>query len=191
MNLKYEKINKDNIVVASKVQYEIFPNSSAYLKYLKEIEKQTLELPISFLVYESNTPIGVVGLYDIMGYNDTVWLSWFGVLKEYRFKGYGKQIFNDILEIAKQYNKKFLRLFTYEVWNHEAQNFYKKHMQLEEYYTNEFDDQFDIKEGKCKIFGYGLCDEPIDYWNNKLIDIASDDINHSESIKLMKKHKII
>lgn len=191
MNLKYEKINKDNIVVASKVQYEIFPNSSAYLKYLKEIEKQTLELPISFLVYESNTPIGVVGLYDILDYNDTIWLSWFGVLKEYRFKGYGKQIFNDILEIAKQYNKKFLRLFTYEVWNHEAQNFYKKHMQLEEYYTNEFDDQFDIKEGKCKIFGYSLCDEPVDYWNNKFIDIASDDIDHSESIKLMKKHKII
>lgn len=191
MNLKYEKINKDNIVVASKVQYEIFPNSSAYLKYLKEIEKQTLELPISFLVYENNTPIGVVGLYDIPSYNDTIWLSWFGVLKEYRFKGYGKQIFSDILEIAKQYNKKFLRLFTYEVWNHEAQNFYKKHMQLEEYYTNEFDDQFDIKEGKCKIFGYSLCDEPVDYWNNKFIDIASDDIDHSESIKLMKKHKII
>lgn len=191
MNLRYEKINKDNIVIASKVQYEIFPNSSAYSKYLIEIENETLDLPISFLIYENDTPIGVVGLYDIPKYSDTIWLSWFGVLKEYRFKGYGNQIFKDIVEKAKQYNKKFFRLFTYEVWNHEAQEFYKKHMQIEEYYTNENDDQFDIKEGKCKIFGYSLCDEQVDYWNNKFIDIASEDTEHEESIKLMKKHKII
>lgn len=191
MILKYEKINKDNIVTASKIQYEIFPNSSAYSKYLKEIQNKTLDLPISFLVFENDIPIGVVGLYDIPKYSDTIWLSWFGVVESYRFKGYGSQIFKDIIEKAKKYNKDFLRLFTYEVWNHEAQEFYKKHMQIEEYYTNEDDDQYDIKEGKCKIFGYSLCDKQIDYWNNKFIDIASDDKDHEKSIKLMKKDNII
>lgn len=191
MILKYEKISKDNIVMASRIQYKIFPNSSAYLKYLKEIQSETSDLPISFLVFENDIPIGVVGLYDIPEYSDTIWLSWFGVLENYRFKGYGNQIFKDIIEKAKQYNKDFLRLFTYEVWNHDAQQFYKKHMQIEEYYTNENDDQYDIKEGKCKIFGYSLCDKPIDYWNNKFIDIASDDKDHEKSIKLMKKDNII
>ena len=190
MILRYEKINKNNVIEAAKIQYKIFPNSSAYSKYLNEL-KDNKELPISFLVYENNNPIGVVGLYDMHEYKDTIWLSWFGVLEEYRFKGYGTQIFNDIIQIAKEYNKKFLRLFTYEVWNHDAQKFYNKHMQLGEYYTNKDDDQFDIKEGKCKIFGYSLCNEPVDYWNNKFIDIASDDNGHEKSIKLMKKDGIL
>ena len=190
MKLKYEKINKNNIILATKIEYRIFPNSCAYSKYLDELETNE-ELPIDFLVYENDNPIGVVGLYDISKYKDTIWLGWFGVLEEYRFKGYGAQIFNDIVEIAKGYNKKFLRLFTYEVWNYEAQDFYKKHMQIDEYYTNKDDDQFDIKEGKCKIFSYSLCDEPVDYWNNKFIDIASDDNEHKKSLDLMKKDGIL
>lgn len=190
MKLKYEKICSDNIVLAAKIQYKIFPNSSAYLKYLKEI-KDNNDLPISFLVYYKNIPIGVVGLYVIPVYKDTIWLSWFGVLEKYRHKGFGSQILKDIIVMAKQYNKNFLRLFTYEVWNQEAQAFYKKHMEIEEYYTNSEDDQYDIQVGKCKIFGYSLCKDKIDYWNNKFIDIACDDKIHKESVILMKKDGII
>ena len=50
MKLRYEKISENNIRVASKIQYEIFPNSSAYLKYLKEIQNKTLDLPVDFLI---------------------------------------------------------------------------------------------------------------------------------------------
>lgn len=191
MKLRYEKISENNIRVASKIQYEIFPNSSAYLKYLKEIQNKTLDLPADFLIFENDIPIGVVGLYEISKYKDTIWLSWFGVVEDYRYKGYGSQIFEDIINEAKKYNKDFLRLFTYEVWNYEAQDFYKKHMQIEEYYTNKDDDQYDINQGKCKIYGYSLCNKPIDYWNDKFIDISSDDKDHEESIKLMKRDNII
>ena len=191
MKLRYEKISENNIRVASKIQYEIFPNSSAYLKYLKEIQNKTLDLPVDFLIFENDIPIGVVGLYEISKYKDTIWLSWFGVVEDYRYKGYGSQIFEDILNEAKKYNKDFLRLFTYEIWNYEAQDFYKKHMQIEEYYTNKDDDQYDINQGKCKIYGYSLCNKPIDYWNDKFIDISSDDKDHEESIKLMKRDNII
>ena len=191
MKLRYEKISENNIRVASRIQYEIFPNSSAYLKYLKEIQNKTLDLPVDFLIFENDIPIGVVGLYEISKYKDTIWLSWFGVVEDYRYKGYGSQIFEDIINEAKKYNKDFLRLFTYEVWNYEAQDFYKKHMQIEEYYTNKDDDQYDINQGKCKIYGYSLCNKPIDYWNDKFIDISSDDKDHEESIKLMKRDHII
>lgn len=191
MKLRYEKISENNIRVASKIQYEIFPNSSAYLKYLKEIQNKTLDLPVDFLIFENDIPIGVVGLYEISKYKDTIWLSWFGVVEDYRYKGYGSQIFEDIINEAKKYNKDFLRLFTYEVWNYEAQDFYKKHMQIEEYYTNKDDDQYDINQGKCKIYGYSLCNKPIDYWNDKFIDISSDDKDHEERIKLMKRDNII
>lgn len=191
MKLRYEKISENNIRVAAKIQYEIFPNSSAYLKYLKEIQNKTLDLPVDFLIFENDIPMGVVGLYEISKYKDTIWLSWFGVVEDYRYKGYGSQIFEDIINEAKKYNKDFLRLFTYEVWNYEAQDFYKKHMQTEEYYTNKDDDQYDINQGKCKIYGYSLCNKPIDYWNDKFIDISSDDKDHEESIKLMKRDNII
>ena len=191
MKLRYEKISENNIRLASKIQYEIFPNSSAYLKYLKEMQNKTLDLPVDFLIFENDIPIGVVGLYEISKYKDTIWLSWFGVVEDYRYKGYGSQIFEDIINEAKKYNKDFLRLFTYEVWNYEAQDFYKKHMQIEEYYTNKDDDQYDINQGKCKIYGYSLCNKPIDYWNDKFIDISSDDKDHEESIKLMKRDNII
>lgn len=160
MYLRYDKICKDNLKIATKIQYKIFPNSCAYTKYQKAI-KNNNDLPINFLVYYKNNPIGVIGLYDISKYDDTVWLSWFGLLEEYQHKGFGIQMLNDIIKFSKQYHKKFLRLFTYEVWNREAQDFYKKHMQIEEYYTNEHDNQYDIKEGKCKIFGYSLCNEKI------------------------------
>lgn len=191
MKLRYEKISENNIRVASKIQYEIFPNSSAYLKYLKEIQNKTLDLPVDFLIFENDIPIGVVGLYEISKYKDIIWLSWFGVVEDYRYKGYGSQIFEDIINEAKKYNKDFLRLFTHEVWNYEVQDFYKKHMQIEEYYTNKDDDQYDINQGKCKIYGYSLCNKPIDYWNDKFIDISSDDKDHEESIKLMKRDNII
>ena len=190
MILRYEKLDKNNIVQATKIQYEIFPNSCAYSKYLEEINTNN-ELPINFLVFEDSKPIGVVGLYDIHKYNDTIWLSWFGVLKQYRFKGYGTQIFNDIIRIAKKYNKKFLRLYTYEKWNYEAQNFYKKHMQIGEYYTNINENQYDIKVGKCKIFGYSLCREKIKFWNNKFINISEEEHTHKKSILMMKKDGII
>ena len=184
MKLKYEKIKKENIRLAARVQYEIFPYSSAYSKYLKEVENDGL--PINYLVYYEDKPIGVVGLYEIEEYKDDIWLSWFGVLQEYRFKGYGSKIFNDIKTLAKKYNKKYLRLFTFEIWNKDAQFFYKKHADLEEYYKNKFDCQYDIKEGVCKIFSFKLGNEIPPLWNNKFINIGNDDKEHEKSIKLMK-----
>lgn len=98
---------------------------------------------------------------------------------------------NDVIELAKRYNKRYLRLYTYEVWNSVAQGFYKKHMQLEEYYTNKNDDQIDILEGKPKIFSYSLTSDKIKPWNNKYIGLSLDDKEHFKSVELMIKDGII
>ncbi len=189
MKLKYEKINKDNIIIASKIQYQIFLNACAYAYYLENIDKK--ELPLELLVYCDSEPIGVIGLYEIKSFPDTIWLSWFGVLEEYRNNGIGKKMIEDIKKIAKTYQKKFLRLYTYEVWNSVAQPFYEKVMEISEYYYNEKENQKDIQMGKPKIYGVSLCNEKIEYWNNQFIDITKEDTVHEESIKLMKKHKLI
>lgn len=188
--LKYKKINHENIKVAAQIQYQIFPYASAYYQYRESLNNSD-DLPINFLVYYDDFPIGIIGLYEIKEYSDTIWLSWFGLLEKYRHKGFGTQMFQDILIIAKQYHKKFLRLYTYEIWNQEAQPFYQKIMEIGEYYQNPEDDQYDIIEGKCKIFGYSLCNEPIDYWNDRFIDIKSEDDDHEKSILLMKRDGIL
>ena len=190
MSLRYERINKNNLKIAAKIQYEIFPNETAYLDYIKEVEESPV-LPIDFLVYYDDEPVGVIGLYGIKNYEDTVWLNWFGVVEKYRKNGFGFEMFKYIIEIAKKLNKKSLRLFTFEVWNPEAQKFYKKHMELEEYYTNQNDNQYYINVGKCKIFSLSLCEEKIDYWDNKFIDLVSEDDVHEKSLKLLKRDGII
>lgn len=128
--LRFEEITKNNISVAARLQYEIFPNSSAYSVYKSKITGERKGLYIGYIAYMEDVPVGVTGIYEIPEYPDTVWLSWFGIKKEYRKLGYGKQIFDYTIEKAKNLNKKYLRLYTFEIWNNEAQTFYKRNMDV-------------------------------------------------------------
>lgn len=188
--LKFEEINKDNLKIAAKLQYEIFPTSSAYSVYKAKVTGNYKSFYIGYIAYAKNEPIGVTGIYEIPEYSETVWLSWFGVKKEYRKLGYGKQILDYTIKVAKEHKKKYLRLYTYEIWNKEAQNFYKKNMDLGEYYYNEKEHK-EIFEGKPKIFSKSLCDEKVDFWNNKFINISADEDSHKKSVQMMKEDDII
>ncbi len=188
--LTFKEINKHNIKVATRLQYEIFPNSSAYSVYKSKITGERKDLYIGYIAYIEDIPVGVTGIYEIPEYSDTVWLSWFGLKEEYRKLGYGKQILDYTIEIAKTLNKKYLRLYTFEMWNNEAQAFYKRNMDLGEYYYNEKEHK-DIFEGKPKIFSISLCDEKVELWNNKFINISEDEDSHEKSILMMKEDGII
>ena len=188
--LRFEEINKDNLKIAAKLQYEIFPTSSAYSVYKAKVTGNYKSFYIGYIAYAKNEPIGVTGIYEIPEYSETVWLSWFGVKKEYRKLGYGKQILDYTIKVAKEHKKKYLRLYTYEIWNKEAQNFYKKNMDLGEYYYNEKEHK-EIFEGKPKIFSKSLCDEKVDFWNNKFINISEDEDSHKKSVQMMKEDDII
>lgn len=188
--LRFEEISKDNIKVAAKLQYEIFPNSSAYSVYKSKITGERKDLYIGYIAYMGDKPIGVTGIYEIPEYSDTVWLSWFGIKKEYRKLGYGKQILDYTIEMAKTLNKKYLRLYSFEIWNSEAQAFYKRNMDLGEYYYNEKEHK-DIFEGKPKVFSISLCDEKVELWNDKFINISEDEDSHEKSVIMMKEDGII
>ena len=188
--LRFEEITKQNIKIAAKLQYEIFPNSSAYSNYKAKVMGEKKKLYMAYVAYMENEPIGVTGIYEIPGYPDTVWLSWFGIKKEYRKLGYGKQVLEYTLKIAKDYNKKYLRLYTFEIWNNEAQTFYKRNMDLEEDYYNDRENK-DIFKGKPKIFSISLCNRKVELWNNKFINISGDEKSHEKSILMMKEDGII
>lgn len=188
--LRFKEINKNNIKIAAKLQYEIFPTSSAYSVYKAKVTKKNKSLYLGYIAFADNEPIGVTGIYEIPEYPDTVWLSWFGVKKEYRKLGYGKQILDYTIQIAKKYKKKYLRLYTFEIWNKEAQEFYKKNMDLGEYYYNEKEHK-EIYEGKPKIFSNSLCGKKVELWNNKFINISADEDSHEKSVQMMKEDGII
>ncbi len=188
--LRFEEINQNNIKVAARLQYEIFPNSSAYSVYKSKITGKRKNLYIGYIAYMEDIPVGVTGIYEIPEYSDTVWLSWFGIKKEYRKLGYGKQIFDYTIEVAKTLNKKYLRLYTFEIWNNEAQAFYKRNMDFGEYYYNAKEHK-EIFEGKPKIFSISLCDEKVELWDNKFINISEDEDSHEESVVMMKEDGII
>lgn len=189
-NLRFEELDERNIKIVAKVQYEIFPNSSAYSGYKSKITGTRDSFYVAYIAYWNNKPVGVVGLDEIPEYSDTVWLSWFGLIKEYRRMGFGKQMLDFIENIAKQNHRRFLRLYTFEKWNSEAQKFYKNNMDIEEYYFNEEERQ-NIFEGKPKIFSKSLCDEKISLWNNRFINISEDEDSHETSVLMMKQDGII
>lgn len=190
-NLKFVNLSANNLNIATTIQYKIFPNACAYSVYKSKVMGQKDTYFENFITYLFDKPIGVIGLYEIPKYSDTIWISWFGLLEEYRGMGLAKQMLNFIIGVAKSKKKKFLRLYTFEVWNNEAQKFYKKNMEISEYYFNEKEKYKFLFDGKPQIFGISLCDEKIGLWNNKFINISEDEDVHKESIQMLKKSGII
>ncbi len=195
-SLKFVELNKKNIVDAARLQFNIFyaSNNVGYLDYLKELEARNRYknkiLPISFLVYHDKTPVGVIGLYEVKGYPDDVWVDWFGVGAKYRNNGIGTQMLLKIIDVAKYYNKKNLRLYTYETWNYNALGIYKRAMQLEESYTNKQENNFLIRYGKPKIYSLSLIDKQVEPWNNRFINISDDLLVNERSIEKLKEDNL-
>ncbi len=188
--LRFEELTKENIKIAAKVQNDIFPTSSAYVTYKRKVTGKNSHFYMGYIAYLGNEPVGVTGLYEIPEYTDTIWLSWFGVKEEYRKAGYGKQLLDYTIKMAKECDKKFLRLYTFEIWNKEAQVFYKKNMDIVEDYFNEREHK-GIFKGKPRIFSITLCDEKVEVWNNKFINISADEDDHEKGIQMMKEDGII
>lgn len=187
--LKYIPLNKQNVKLAGIIQYKIFNDSHScgYIDYLSEVlNNNKSSLPLDFLVYYKKQPVGVIGLYEIEGSPDDIWLNWFGVLPCYRKHGFGTQMLLFALETAKKMGKKNFRLFTYSVWHAKAQGIYKRTMKLEESYSNRNDNQYFIEQGKPKIFSISLTDRNVEKWKNKFIDLSSENELHIQSLKQMK-----
>ena len=197
LELEYVEINKSNLNIAANIQYNLFFNCNnvGYLDYLKEVEtKSRLKnkiLPIDFLVYHEKTPVGIIGLYEKKEYPDDVWITWFGVVPQYRNHGIGTQMLLKIIEVAKSYNKKNLRLNTYETWNYKAQNIYNRTMQLGEDYKNRKEEKFLITYGKPKIFSISLVDSNVLPWNNKFLNLTEELQLNEKSIKKLKEDNIL
>lgn len=183
---KYIQITNQNLEFATNIQMKIFPNESAYEHYKFAI-KNNLDYEKYYLVYKNDDVIGITGLYSNDDFDETksIWLGWFGVLKEFRKKGYGQQILKDTInmakELAKKYPIKYFRLYTSERDDSIAQPLYCKIMDIKEYYNNPNDVNYD---NTCVIFSKSLFETPVTYWDNKFLNlkeiIAAQELGNRE-----------
>lgn len=195
--LRYEELNAKNVKVASKIQHYSFKKFKdiGYLDYLDEIKisdrfKKRI-LPLDYLVYYHNIPVGIVGLYEIEGYPNDIWLNWLAVLPEYRRRGIGTQILMRIIALAREYNRKTFRLYTFAKWSVDAQSLYDKTMQIEEKYRNKEDYPQFLTAGNCKVYSSSLVDKVATTWDNKFINIRLSVDCYDTLLQRLKEDKII
>ncbi len=126
MKLKKISTEKDVEIVRS-FFYDIFWEEVDYdlIHFKDSITKnhnfQRLEY---YLGYENNNVVGISGIYANNA--NECWLGWFGIIPEYRRKGYASAMINLQLEMMKNYGYKLCRLYTNEVINKVAVQLYTK-----------------------------------------------------------------
>ena len=195
-SISLELLSQENLIEASLIQYEIFKNNwCGYCDLLKEVDDrecgQNVDLPKTYLIKWKNKNVGIIGLYLLPKYKNTVWLNWFGVLPEYRKQGIGTCALFKIISLARNLGYKEFRLVTYELWNNQAQHIYQKTMQIDECYTNKNDWLYAIKRGRAMIFSSSLVDKTVSKWNNKYVDLLGDKQLHENSMKKLKEDGLI
>jgi len=113
MNLKYIEVDSNNLEVAVKIQNTIFPLEDGRQNYIEGITNNPYRKEmVNYIVYYNEIPIGVVGLYSYNVYPSDAWLSWFGVLQEYRQKGYGSKMFDFFENLALEKGYTSIRVYT-------------------------------------------------------------------------------
>ena len=171
MNLRFEEVTYDNLELAVKIQNEIFPLEDGRLNYIEGITNDPYRKEmINFIVYDDSIPVGVVGLYSYNEYPNDAWLSWFGVLEQYRNQKYGLKMFDFFEKIALEKGYHAIHVYTSSEFD-SAINLYNKKRMISENYNNELESS-EINNDTI-IFSKSLICEKTEKWNNKFLQLTA------------------
>ena len=162
-------IDKENLELAIEVQNKIFPNFSAKTNYTESVNGLTTN--IYYLIFKEQECIGISGIYHYDVDKTSAWLGWFGVLSEYRNKGYGSEILRLFEKEAFEAGYEHVRIYTDKYDNDSVLNFYEKNGYIYETYDN-LEDSI-ISKYPIVIFSKNIKNTEFKYWNNKNIDLTS------------------
>ncbi len=174
-NLHFAKITKQNFNLAVKIQKEIFPHSDASYNYMEAIEKIPYRKELEcWIVYNKETPIGVCGIYSLLEYPEDAWVSWFGILKEYRGHKYGFKILKMFEDEAIKRGYKNMHLYTDKISNKTAIKLYQNFGMIGEMYENKKEKHFNKLTKRTMIFSKPLTNKKCPKWKNKYLDISAN-----------------
>lgn len=177
------KVDNENLDLAYKIQKEIFPDEPDYLFLKRAVDSDKNELN-HYIAYVDGRPVGITGTYTEKCDQDSIWLSWFGVLPNERRKGYGKEMLLATLNICKALPYKFFRCYTSFIANASAQPLYQSIFQICEKYQNRDDETYN---DSLLIYSMSLCNEKVPYWNNKYMGVKEYDELTKEGEEYLKQ----
>lgn len=162
IKIKYIKVSKNNLNTAIIIQNKIFPSEDGSLNLKLAVDKKLIkkvfgdvkkyrETSDYWLCQVNNNFIGITGIYSYFEYPHDAWLGWFGILPEFRKKGYGEKILLWTMSESKKRGFIDFRLYTDLDDNDKAVNLYRKIGMLEEFYITE-----DMSPEKIVIFSKNL-----------------------------------
>ena len=170
MNIVFERITYDNLELACKIQNTIFPEEDGRQNFIEQINKDPYRKEQDYsIVYINEEPVGITGIYSYHEYPESAWLGWFGILNEYRGKGYGRLALETTIEKAKEKGYTKFRLYTDEFAT-SAHKLYESCGLVKELYDNP-DDLDAFIDAKIYIYSKSLTPDQIDLWNNKNIGL--------------------
>lgn len=171
MNLKYVEVDSNNLELAVNIQNTIFPLEDGRQNYIEGITNDPYRKEmVNYIVYDNEIPIGVVGLYSYNEYPRDAWLSWFGVLQEYRQKGYGSKIFDFFENLALKKGYTSIRVYTDDEFD-KAILLYEKKKMVKEFYKNALESE-EINNGTI-IYSKSLIKKQTEKWNNKFLGLTA------------------
>ena len=180
-------VDKSNYKEAIKIQNSIFPKENGALNILASLDRE-LFIKSTGLNYEDDHVkyylakiddkfVGITGIYyyDL----DSAWLAWYGILKEYRKKGIGRELLRKTIALVTSMGFKYMRLYTDFVDNHDAIKLYEKEGFIGEKYT------FEKLAYDCRIYSKCLIDSNINLWNNKNLNLSyQSELDHMNDDKI-------
>ena len=188
--IEFEKLSRENLEIAVKIQNDIFPLENGS-EDLKESISGEASAQYSLLKYWlakiKEKYVGICGLYAYKDFPKDAWLGWFGVIEDERGKGYATNILNFSMAQAKQLGFETLRLYTDEQDNATAVKLYDKFGMKSEIYDNPDDVHFEIS--KTLIFSKSLTDQPTTLWNNKNLYLNAHEGKNGQSVSLNFEHE--
>lgn len=187
-------VDKHNYKKAIEIQRMIFPKEDGALNILASLDKnlfiETTGLDYVddhvkyYLAKVDDNYIGITGIYYYD--SDNAWLGWFGILKEFRNKGLGRELLRNTVSKAKSMNFKNMRLYTDFVDNHDAINLYEKEGFIGEKYTLE------KLSYDCRIYSKSLINDDVNLWNNKNLNLtyqsSLDHMNRDDVNKIIQMY---
>ena len=155
---------------AFEIQGLIFPAEgySAFQNYRESLEMKTSNRYWLLESTEENCYVGISGIYREPCDDESVWLGWFGILPEFRRKGYASQALKLFEEAAKNRGFNCARLYT-DADDIPARRLYEKMGYTGEDYCCP-SDPASIKY-QLKIYSKSLDAHPVKKWNNRNLNL--------------------